>query len=59
MLAHLEKDNCELVWIVNKNAIIIFMPQREISLVFFSRHRGNFVQNPDSHNIKRDYDEGK
>ena len=59
MLTHLAKDNYELVWIVNKNVIRMFMPQGEISLVFFSRHSGNFVQNPDSHNIKRDYDEGK
>ena len=34
-------------------------PQRDISLVFLSCYSGHFVQNRDSHNIKRHYDKGK
>ena len=34
-------------------------PQRDISLVFLSCYSRHFVQNRDSHNIKRHYDKGK
>lgn len=49
------KHNCELLININKinKHAERYWPQRDISLFLFSRYSGNFVQNPDSQNIKR------